>query len=240
MDWEGGGIATGIDTNPNFTVDTIEGSFDADCTTGGDEKCPITGTYSGRSGLNGAGAKTVDAGLGHSRVIHDFEWKWVSHTEGTQDRIFATMTNGYGNWLCGLIFDKEDDTVRAWSGTQGTISNPTDADKTYYIRTRIINNEDSTFNCEVYVDEAANEIGEGLFYNAITVGTYPGGGAEPIETEVYGVAFYGGYDDDLDYIVDDTILCDEGTVGMVPAGEQCVVHFAPTGVLALNPPWMLP
>jgi hypothetical protein len=239
MDWEGGGTTTGIDSNPNFVIDTLEGGFDPDCT---DAPCPISGDASGRTLTNYGGAKLNNAEAGHENVIHDYNWSWISES-GSYQRAVAVMTNFDESWLCGILFNETDHTIRtfAWGGL-GEVSGDTfDAETTYYIRNRISKNVDGTFNCQTIINLTPTWAEAGAFYNdTVEDVPYPedvGGSSSEVRGVAYYSGFSGSHDDNLDFIVDDIMLCDEDEEGTIPGGQQCSIQ-APTGVLAHNPlPW---
>jgi hypothetical protein len=258
MDWEGAGTTEGIDTNPDYEI-TIESGFDADCTTGDSTGCGIEGTYSGRTGVDGGGAKLSDLAFGHDNVVYDFAWEWVSES-GSLNRVIGIMANSSESWLCGTRFNETNQSLQGFAfGIPGGESGTTTANTTYYIRNRISNNDDGTFNCETIVNTTPTWGTDGAFFsNEITNIEYPGGGSGEELTDIVGVAHFGGFSDDhaddLDFIVDDSILCDEDEEGTIPDDEQCVPPGAeptptptatptatatadpnePTGVLAWN------
>jgi hypothetical protein len=225
MDFEGAGTTTAIDTNPAYVIETVEGGFDADCTAA---ECPITGTYSGRTGIDGGGLKTSTI-TGRRNVIHDFVWKWIDDA-GTDLRHFAMMQNAEEQWLCGISFDEDEERLKSKSLTAAGPS-PSDIiskDTLYYIRVRIQDQDDETFDCDVYVDTSAI-YGTGNFYTSEISGdySYP----DDYYHLISGVAYFGGFSDshadDFDFIIDEIILCDEGAVGPVPDdGTQCTVPTA--------------
>jgi hypothetical protein len=231
MDWEGGESTFGQDTNSYYMIDT-ESGFDSDCTSAS-SPCPISGTYSGRTGVVGGGAFVSNL-MEKKNVIHDFIWKWVSE-DGSAARPFGVVLDIDHAWLCGVMFNEVNQKITVWAngGSVSYSASATSAGTVYYIRERIADNENGTFACNVYVDTTPS-YGTGGFYSGSTTGTFPSA------KRVSGVAYFGAFSDTVpqeafDFIIDNSILCDEGSEGTIPVGQQCVVPALSSGVLAYKP-----
>ncbi len=169
MDWEGSSTTQGIDTNPAFTTDTVGGIFDPQCGSAS-SPCPITGTLSGRTGAGNANATKLDAEPGHTNVVHDFTWEWVTESGNNRSQPFAMMNTAAADLLCGLSMDLVDHTLNVNVPTlTGSDSPVTTASTVYYIRQRIIDNGDCTYDCSVYIDQTPNW-GDGAWYTATITG----------------------------------------------------------------------
>jgi hypothetical protein len=222
MDWEGSSASQGIDTNPAYTTETVSGSFDPQCGAAS-APCPISGTLSGRTGTSASLAKTLDGEAGHSSVVHDFTWEWVSENGNSGTQEFGMLNTAAADWLCGVSMDLSDHTLNVNAPLlTGSDSPVTTASTLYYIRERIIDNGDCSYDCFVYIDETPNW-GAGVWYTGSIAGTaYPNAGAcTAADRDIRGVTFRGSNGNDFDYVVDDSGLCDEVVTGTVPVGTKC-------------------
>ncbi len=110
MDWEGSSSSQGIDTNPAYTTETVSGGFDPQCGAAS-PPCPISGTLSGRTGTGGAVAQKLDGEAGHSSVVHDFTWEWVSESGNSGGQQFGMLNTAAAESLCGVSMDLSDHTL---------------------------------------------------------------------------------------------------------------------------------
>ena len=98
--------------------------------------------------------------------------------------------------LCGVSMDLSDHTlnvnVPVKFGTIGSDSPVTTASTLYYIRERIIDNGDCSFDCSVFIDETPNW-GAGVWYAGSIIGEdYPASGHCTAEDkDIRGVSFPG-------------------------------------------------
>jgi hypothetical protein len=225
MDWEGSSSSQGIDTNPAFTTEMVSGGFDPQCGAAS-APCPISGSLSGRTGTSGAMAQAVDGEAGHSSVVHDFTWAWVSESGNSGAQEFGMLNTAAAESLCGVSMDLSDHTlnvnVPVKFGTIGPDRPVTTANTLYYIRERIIDNGDCSFDCSVFIDETPNW-GAGAWYTGSIVGEdYPASGhCTAADRDIRGVSFPGSTGSSFDYVVDDSGLCDEVITGAIPAGTKC-------------------
>ncbi len=235
MDWEGSSSSQGIDTNPAYTTEPVSGGFDPQC--GASAPCPISDTLSGRTGTGDALAQTLDGEAGHSSVVHDFTWAWVGES-GQDSRQFGMLNTAAANLLCGVSLDLSDHTLNVDVSTlAGSDSPVTTADTLYYIRERIIDNGDCSYDCFVYIDETPNW-GAGVWYTDSILGTdYPNGGScTTADRDIRGVTFRGSNGNNFDYVVDDSGLCDEVVNGTIPVGTKCGGAGVPTPTPATPTP----
>jgi hypothetical protein len=222
MDWEGSSASQGIDTNPAYTTETVSGGFDPQCGAAS-APCPISDSLSGRTGTGGAIAQTLDAEAGHSSVVHDFTWEWVSESGNSQIQRFGMLNNAAADWLCGVSMDVTDHTLNVNNlPLTGSDSPVTTASTLYYIRERIVDNGDCTYDCFVYIDETPNWGAGGWYTDSIAGTDYPNAGAcTAADRDIRGVTFRGSNGNDFDYVVDDSGLCDEVVNGTIPVGTKC-------------------
>jgi hypothetical protein len=171
-------------------------------------------------------AQTLDGEAGHSNVVHDFTWEWVSESGNSAAQEFGMLNTAAGDSLCGVSMDLSDHTLNVNApvkfGSIGSDSPVTTANTLYYIRERISDNGDCTFDCFVFVDETPNW-GAGAWYTGSIIGEdYPSSGAcTAVDTDIRGVSFPGSTGSRFDYVVDDSGLCDEVVTGTIPVGTKC-------------------
>jgi hypothetical protein len=222
MDWEGSSSSQGIDTNPAFTTDMAESKFDPQCGVAS-PPCPISGSLSGRTGTRDSLAQKLDGEAGHSSVVHDFIWNWMGNSGRNDAQQFAMMNTAAADWLCSVSLDLKDHTLNVnVSGVIGSDSPVLTLGTAYYVRQRIIDNGDCTYDCSVYVDETPNW-GAGAWYtDSIAGADYPNAGAcTAADREIRGATFRGSNGNNLDFVVDDSGLCDEAVNGTIPVGTKC-------------------
>jgi len=210
MDWEGSSASQGIDTNPAYTTETVSGGF------------------GGRTGTGSGIAQKLDAEAGHSSVVHDFTWAWAGESGNSNTQPFATLSSAV-NELCGLSMDLTDHTLNVNVSTLvGSDSPVTTASTLYYIRERITDNGNCTYDCSVYIDETPNWGAGGWYTDSIIGQDYPSGPCTATWRDIRGVTFPGSAGNGFDYVVDDSGLCDEVVNGTIPVGTKCGGAGVPT------------
>jgi hypothetical protein len=236
MDWEGSSSSQGIDTNPAYTTGTVSGGFDPQCGASS-LPCPISGNLSGRTGTGNAIAQKLDGEASHTSVVHDFTWAWVSETGNAGTQQFSMLNIATSASLCGLSMDLSDHTLNLNVPTlTGSDSPVTTASTLYYIRERIVDNGDCTYDCSVYIDETPNW-GAGVWHtDSITGEDYPNAGlCTAADREIRGVTFRGSNGSNFDFVVDNSGLCDDVVNGTIPVGTKCGDTGIPTPTPTATP-----